>query len=133
MPATRPPAAPPVWIDYDYAVVRVVPSVARGAFVNVGVVLHARRARFLEARLHPDVTTWPDLAVLPDPLLRGALDAYTAVCAGHGVIGCYPPSERFHWLTAPRSAALRTSPVHSGRTTDPAATLAALYEAVVLG
>ncbi|MEL7360594.1 MAG: DUF3037 domain-containing protein, partial [Bacteroidota bacterium] len=44
------PSEPPVWIDYDYAVVRVVPSVARGAFVNVGVVLHARRARFLEAR-----------------------------------------------------------------------------------
>lgn len=125
------PSAPPVWIDYDYAVVRIMPSVARGAFVNVGVVLHARRARFLEARLHPEVATMEDLAVLSGDLLQGALRAYAAVCNGHGVIGCYPPSERFHWLTAPRSAALRTSPVHSGRTTDPAVTLVSLYQTLV--
>ena len=32
--------------SYDYAVVRVVPSLDRGEFLNVGVILHARTADF---------------------------------------------------------------------------------------
>jgi hypothetical protein len=117
--------------DYDYATVRVVPCVAREDFVTVGVVLHARTARFLEARLRRD-TAWlaarcPDLDV---DLLDRFLDAYARVAAGGaegGPVGLLPPSERFHWLTAPRSAALQTSAVHTGRTEDPAAVLDGLF------
>jgi hypothetical protein len=125
--------AGPVWVDYDYALVQVVPSVARGVYVPVGVVLHTRQARFLQAARHPSPHTLAGLDELPAPLLCASLDAYGAACEGRGPIGRYPPSERFHWLTAPRSAALQCSPVHSGRTTDPAATLAALYEMYVAG
>ena len=42
------------WIDYDYAIVRVVPRVHLCTFHNVGVVLHARTAHFLDLRLHLD-------------------------------------------------------------------------------
>ncbi|MDX1530740.1 MAG: DUF3037 domain-containing protein, partial [Rhodothermales bacterium] len=118
--------------DYDYAVVRVVPCVHRGEFANVGVVLHARRARFLGARLRRDpewlAARCPGLDV---EVLGRYLDAYERVAAGGpegGPVGLLPPSERFHWLTAPRSAALQTSPVHTGRTDDPAATLERLFE-----
>lgn len=118
--------------DYDYATVRVVPCPAREDFVTVGVVLHARTAGFLAARLHRD-RAWlaarcPGLDL--DNLGR-FLDAYARVADGGaeaGPVGLYPPSERFHWLTAPRSAVLQTSPVHTGRTTDPAATLDHLFE-----
>ena len=41
-----------VW--YSYAIVRVVPRVERGEFVNVGVVLFSRELDFLEARLELD-------------------------------------------------------------------------------
>ena len=117
--------------DYDYATVRVVPCVAREDFVTVGVVLHARTARFLEARLRRDAV-WlaarcPDLDV---DLLDRFLDAYERVAAGGtegGPVGLLPPSERFHWLTAPRSAALQTSAVHTGRAADPAAMLDHLF------
>ena len=123
--------------DYDYATVRVVPCVAREDFVTVGVVLHARTARFLEARLRRDAD-WlaarcPDLDVA---LLDRFLDAYARVAAGgpeSGPVGLLPPSERFHWLTAPRSAALQTSPVHTGRAADPAATLDHLFAQHVEG
>lgn len=123
--------------DYDYATVRVVPCVAREDFVTVGVVLHARTARFLEARLRRDAA-WlaarcPDLDVA---LLDRFLDAYARVAAGgpeSGPVGLLPPSERFHWLTAPRSAALQTSPVHTGRAADPAATLGHLFAQHVEG
>ena len=30
-----------------------------------------------------------------------------------------PASERFHWLVAPRSTIIQTSPVHPGRSDDP--------------
>ena len=41
-------------VDYDFAVLRVVPRVHLGAFVNVGVVVHARTAEFLALRAVTD-------------------------------------------------------------------------------
>ncbi len=117
--------------DYDYATVRIVPCVPREAFVPVGVVLHARTAQFLDARLRRDAA-W--LAArcpgLDAGLLLRYLDAYAAVARGGpegGPVGLLPPSERFHWLAAPRSSALQTSPVHTGRAADPATTLDRLF------
>ena len=40
--------------SYDYAVIRVVPRVERGEFVNVGVIVSCPARDFLEARLEPD-------------------------------------------------------------------------------
>ncbi|MEM1094071.1 MAG: DUF3037 domain-containing protein [Bacteroidota bacterium] len=117
------------WHDYDYALIRVVPRVQTEQFVNVGVVLHARTARFLGLQLHAEVD-----AALPSalsaPVLRSHLAAYAQVADGGpdaGPIGLLPASERFHWLTAPRSAVLQTSALRAGRTTDPAATLRRLF------
>src|SRR5437867_10141664 len=45
-------AKPTVW--YSYAVIRVVPRVERGEFLNVGVVLFAREQDFLGARIEAD-------------------------------------------------------------------------------
>jgi hypothetical protein len=36
-----------------------------------------------------------------------------------GPMALAPPSERFHWLTAPRSDVLQSSPVHEGICDDP--------------
>jgi hypothetical protein len=41
------------------------------------------------------------------------------------------PSERFHWLVAPRNTAIQTSAVHAGIADDPAATLERLFERLV--
>src|SRR5579884_615307 len=56
------------------------------------------------------------------------------VCNGDLAAGepaSWPPANRFHWLTAPRSTIIQTSPVHSGTTTDPQATLDRLFERMV--
>jgi hypothetical protein len=37
-----------------------------------------------------------------------------------------PQRNRFHFLVAPRSTIIQTSPTHTGRTPDPTATLNAL-------
>ena len=128
---------PPDWIDYDYAVVRVVPRVHLGTFQNVGVVLHARTARYLDVRLFLHRSRLSALSAQLDvELLERYLDAYRRVCLGvpeTAPIGLLPPSERFHWLTAPRSTVLQTSEVHAGRTRDPEETLEQLFTTHVQG
>jgi hypothetical protein len=42
-----------------------------------------------------------------------------------------PQRNRFHWLVSPRSAMIQMSPVHTGRTADPAAALERLLETMV--
>ena len=124
-------ATAPVWHDYDYAIVRVVPHVHLCTFVNVGVVLHARTARYLGARFHLNPARLDAVCPGADaPLVERYLDAYRRVCTGGadaGPIGLLPPSERFHWMTAPRSAVLQCSELHAGRTPDLAATLDHLF------
>jgi hypothetical protein len=124
-------------IAYDFAVLRAVPHVHLGAFVPVGVVVHARTAGYLGMRTLSDPA---ELASrVPDvdhELLARYLRSCCAVAAGDpaaGPVALAPPSERFHWLTAPRSDVLQSSPVHAGLTDDPARALDELFAAYVLG
>lgn len=121
---------------FDYAVVRVVPRVERGEFVNAGVILFSRTARFLEARIALDAARLSALAPSIDrETVQSYLDAIPRICAGGddaGPIGALSQSERFHWLVAPRSTIIQTSPVHSGVHGDLPAALAHLFEKLVL-
>jgi hypothetical protein len=122
-------------IDYDFAVLRVVPRVHLGAFVNVGVVLHARTAEFLALRVLTDVTALrARLPGMDVELLARYLRSSEAICAGDaaaGPVALAPPSERFHWLTAPRSDVIQSSPVHEGVCSDLSRELDRLYRAYV--
>ena len=125
------PGANGRWISYDYAVLRVVPHVYLGTFVPVGVMVHARTADFLGMRVIADAaqlrTRVPGVDL---ELLVRYLRACQLVCEGDataGPVALAPPSERFHWLTAPRSDVIQSSPVHSGMTEDPKAALDELY------
>ena len=122
-------------IDYDFAVLRVVPRVHLGAFVNVGVVLHARTAEHLALRVLTDVTALrAKLPGMDVELLARYLHSSEAICAGEasaGPVALAPPSERFHWLTAPRSDVLQSSPVHEGVCSDLGRELDRLYRAYV--
>jgi hypothetical protein len=124
-------------IAYSFAVLRVVPHVHTGAFVNVGVVLHARTSEYLDMRVITDADVLrarvPDVDV---ELLVRYLDSCRRICSGDaaaGPVALAPPSERFHWLTAPRSDVIQASPVHEGVSPDPARTLGELYAAFVDG
>ena len=123
------------WIPFSFAFVRVVPHVHLGTFVNVGVVLHARTAEFLGVRLLEDRELLRACAPEVDAdLLARYLATVRAICAGDpeaGPVALAPTSERFHWLTAPRSDVLQTSPVHDGVCLDPAAELERLFRECV--
>jgi hypothetical protein len=122
--------------SYDYAIIRIVPYVERGEFINVGVILFCRTRRFLGMLFSLDTNRL--LALAPDidiedvqheltnmqRIAKGGKDA--------GPIGELSPSERFHWLVSPRSTIIQTSPVHSGLCADPQAALDHLLKTMVL-
>ncbi len=71
---------------YDYAVVRVVPRVDRGEFVNAGVIVACMKHGWLQARIELDDTRLLALDAGADvAAIRDALDAIPRICAGgHG-------------------------------------------------
>ncbi len=120
---------------FDYAIVRVVPRVERGEFINAGVILFCLTKRFLAAKVELDERRLLALAPEVDlELVRGHLQAIPRICAGGraaGPIGQLPQKERWHWLVAPRSTILQMSPVHSGLCEDPAQSLEHLMDRMV--
>ncbi len=120
---------------YDYAIIRVVPRVDRGEQVNVGVILSCPDTEFLDARIEVDEAALLAIDPMVDlAAVRANLEAIPLVCRGGppaGPIGLLPPRGRFRWLVAPRSTIIQPSPVHTGRTSDPAACLEHLIERMV--
>jgi hypothetical protein len=108
---------------FQYAMVRVVPDLERGEFLNAGVIVFCRPRRFLAARMALDVERLRALAPAVDADgVRAHLDGVARIAAGDpaaGPIAALPPSERFHWLVAPASTIIQPSPVHTGLTGDP--------------
>lgn len=123
------------WISYDFAILRVVPHVHIGAFVPVGVIVHARTMEFIGARMLTNVVELGARVPGIDAELLGAyLQSLQAICDGDacaGPVALAPPSERFHWLTAPRSDVIQSGPVHEGLCSSPAAALDELFAGVV--
>jgi hypothetical protein len=107
---------------YDYAIVRVVPRVERGEFVNAGIILSCDLERVLRGRIDLDERALLALDPAVDlDLVRNTLATIPAICEGGteaGAIGKLKPRERFHWLVAPRSTMVQTSPVHTGQCQD---------------
>ena len=120
---------------FAYAVLRVVPRVERGEYLNAGVVLFCRRADFLDLRTHLDERRLAALAPGIDPApVRSRLDALRLVVCGDpagGAVAALEPSERFGWVVAPSSTVIQPSEVHTGLTADPAAELDRLLNALV--
>ncbi len=121
--------------SFDYALVRVVPHVEREEFINVGVILFCQTKRFLDARIKLDgerLTHFaPDVDV---EMVREQLELIPRICAGGpeaGPFGQLDQSQRFHWLTSPKSTTIQVSPVHCGLCTDPKAALNELFEKMV--
>jgi hypothetical protein len=124
----------PAPASYDYAVVRVVPRVDREEFINAGVILFCKARHFLAARVRMDderlraspqrwMWTWCSAISTPSRAFAPA--------TRRGPIARLVPSERFHWLVAPRSTMIQVSPVYGGLCDDPAARLDELLLSLV--
>lgn len=112
---------------YEYAYIRVVPRVEQGEFLNAGVILFCRTRRFLVARIQLDTAMLTRLAPYLDPVtVLAHLELFPRICTGEGPIGQLGQAEAFHWLVAPHSTVIQTSPVHAGLCADPGIALDAL-------
>ena len=128
-------AAPARWIAYSFATLCVVPHPHLGTAVPVGVILHARTADFLEIQVLTDPAELAARAPGVDvELLARYLRDLRAIAEGDpqaGPVALAPPSERFHWLTAPRSDVIQAGAVHSGLCQSPLDALERLFAAHV--
>jgi hypothetical protein len=115
---------------------RVVTDIERGEHFNAGLVLFSRPARFIAAKIALDEVVFRALQGTADiGDVRERLDVLEMIASGAaegGPVAHLDASERFHWLAAPTSTVIQPSPVHTGITTDPAATLGRLFRRLVL-
>jgi len=121
---------------YDYAIVRVVPRVERGEFINAGIILSCDIEGILQARIELDETALLCLHAAVDlDLVRTSLATIPLICGGGpaaGAIGKLTPRERFHWLVSPKSTIVQTSPVHTGQCGDLGGAIQHLMETMIL-
>ena len=119
---------------FQYAVLRAVPRVDRGEFINVGVVLYCQALDYLNAAVAVDDVRLRALAAEVDlAAVRRSAEAVVEACR-HPVGTARENTglaTRFGMLTAPRSTVIQPSPVHAGVTDDPAATLRVLLGKLV--
>jgi hypothetical protein len=120
---------------FTYAVLRIVPDIEREEFVNAGLILFDRERRFLLARTELDLEA---LAALDGDCdldaIRAQLELVEAIASGTTDVtpfAAMTQSERFHWLTTPRSTLIQPGPLHAGVTDDPEATFEHLYGVLV--
>ena len=108
---------------FQYALLRVVPRVERGEFINAGVVLYCQDAGFLDARVHLDPGRLRALDPNLDPeAIRAHLEVARLVCEGGpeaGAVDSCPLANASGgssrpaapWCSPPRSTpASRTTP-----------------------
>ena len=121
---------------YEYAVIRVVPRVEREEFLNVGIIVFCKRAKFIKMLYTVEEQK---LKLFSSELdieqLQLNLESFQKIAHGAkngGPIAQFELSERFRWLTALRSSAIQTSRPHSGFSTDLKQTAQRLFEEMVL-
>ena len=120
---------------FEYALLRVVPRPERGESINAGVILYSPENGFLNARVYLDEARLRAIDPNVDPeAVRTQLRAVLLACRGGpeaGGIGELSTRQRFGRIAAPRSTVVQPSPIHTGFSDDPEATLEHLMRVMV--
>lgn len=121
---------------YEYAVIRLVPRVERHEFLNVGLILFSKEAKYLKARtyLNEDKLLCFD-SELDLKETKQNLESFKSICAGEKSGGPMAQDDlpsRFRWLTAMRSSSIQTSRPHVGSSDNLDATFERLFKEMVL-
>jgi len=121
---------------YEYAVIRVVPRVEREEFLNIGIIMFCKKAKFIKVLFHFtneriqafsadfDVEQLYHNLISLEKIANGAKDG--------GPIAEMDVPSRFRWLTAIRSSSIQTSRPHPGMCEDLEKTIQRLFEELVL-
>lgn len=121
---------------YEYAVIRVLPLVEREEFINVGIILFCKRARYIRVLFTIDEARLCAFSKELDiEQVKLNLQSFQKIAEGAkqgGPIACMELPERFRWLTAIRSSAIQTSRPHPGLCKNLDETTQRLFEQMVL-
>ena len=121
---------------YEYSVIRVLPSLEREEFLNVGVILFCKEAKFIAFRYEINEEKFHlfcDALDLEQVQLN--LQAFEKIATGDkegGPIALLDIPSRFRWLTALRSSSIQTSRPHPGLCSNLEHTAKRLFEELVL-
>jgi hypothetical protein len=121
---------------YEYAVIRVLPVLEREEFINVGIILFCKNAKYIMVKYQLNEER---LASFSDELdinqVKLNLESFEKIALGAancGPIAQLDVPSRFRWLTAVRSSAIQTSRPHPGMTNDLEQTVNRLFTELVL-
>jgi len=121
---------------YEYAVIRVLPKVEREEFINVGIILFSKKAKYIRMIYKLDSERLKSFSTELDmDLLEETLKSFEKICMGHKDGGCIARldiPERFRWLTAVRSSCIQTSRPHPGFSENMDKSVEKLFEELVL-
>ena len=121
---------------YEYAVIRVVPQVEREEFLNVGVILFCKKAKFIKVLYTINALKLELFSKELDvEQLQLNIEALAKIAHGEkqaGPIAQFDIPSRFRWLTALRSSVIQTSRPHAGLCDDLELTIQRLFEEMVL-
>jgi len=121
---------------YEYAVIRVLPKVEREEFINVGIILFSKKAKYIRMMYKLDAARLNTFSTELDiDLLEESLKSFDKICLGHrdgGTIAQMDIPERFRWLTAVRSSCIQTSRPHPGFSDNMDKSLEKLFEELVM-
>jgi len=121
---------------YEYAVIRIVPKVEREEFMNVGIILFCKQARFIKVLYKLDASRLKlfsgelDIEQLEKNL--GAFEKVSRGAKDGGPMAMEDLPSRFRWLTALRSSCIQTSRPHPGISTNLEKTVETLFTDLVL-
>jgi hypothetical protein len=121
---------------YEYSVIRVVPRVEREEFLNVGIIVFCKKAKFIKMLY---VINEAKIQVFSGDLdleqLQLNLESFQKIAHATkqgGPIAQFDTPSRFRWLNALRSSAIQTSRPHPGLCDDLEQTTQRLFEDMVL-
>ncbi len=99
-------------VIYEYSLLRYVPDIERGEFVNVGLMMMCKRRRWLKVKVEIDERRMRSLFAKAD--VERARIQLAAFCRDDVPFRGLPVEERYRWLAAVKSAIIQTSPSHPG-------------------
>lgn len=121
---------------FEYAIIRVLPKVEREEFINVGIILFSKRAKYIRMIYKLEVERLNAFSTELDlDILLETLNSFEKICMGNeegGVIAQFDIPERFRWLTAVRSSCIQTSRPHPGFSDNLDRTVEKLFNELVM-
>jgi len=121
---------------FEYAVIRVLPKVEREEFINAGIILFSKRAKYIRMMYKLDTERLNSFSTELDlDLLEETLKSFEKICIGSkegGVVAQLDIPERFRWLTAVRSSCIQTSRPHPGYAKNLDQEVEKLFEELVM-